>query len=278
MAARGLWRGSISFGLINIPVSVVSAESPESRPIFNLIDKRDHGHIGYLKINKNTGKPVDNRHIVKALRLESGKYSIFDQDELARMHLKGNDSIELQQFVDQDDVEPSFFEKPYYLLPEKGGLKTYVLLRETLKKTRKFGVGLLVMHSKQHLVLIGASGAALFLEVIRYADGLKSQKEYDFPQVGGKGIKISGAELGMAERLVEELSDRWKPSQYKDTFHEQMMKALRRKSKIEVEDAPEPEQRAGESSEHRSKVLDLMPLLEKSLRARRGPAKRKRSA
>jgi DNA end-binding protein Ku len=265
MAARGLWKGNISFGLINIPVSIVSAENNGARPAFSLVDKRDYGHIGYLKINKNTGKKVNNQNIVKALKLDSGKYSIFDQKELNNLHLKGNDAIELQQFVDQDAVDPIFFEKPYFLIPGKGGTKTYVLLRETLRKTHKYGVGLLVMHSKQDLVLIGASGNSLFLEVIRYAQELKSHKEYEFPPEGLKGIKIAPAELSMAERLVNELSDKWKPTQYKDTFHEELMKAVKKKSKVTVDEAPEKE--TDEPSIQSTQVLDLMPLLEKSLRA-----------
>jgi len=263
--ARSLWRGNISFGLINIPISIASAENAQERPEFNLIDKRDFGHIGYQKINKNTGKTVDSRNIVKGLKLDSGKYSIFDQNELDRLRLKGSDSIELQQFVEQDEIDPAFFEKPYFLLPEKGGKKAYVLLRETLKKTRKFGVGLLVMHSKQHLVLIGASGPALALEIIRYSKELKSLDEYEFPAEGTKEVKISKSEFDMAERLVDDLSDRWKPQVFKDTFHEELIKAVKKKKRVDVEEAPEVAQEEATSS---SKVLDLMPLLEKSLRSR----------
>jgi DNA end-binding protein Ku len=275
--ARSLWKGNISFGLINIPVSIASAENPQEAPEFNLIDKRDHGHIGYLKINKNTGKKVDNRYIVKGLKLESGKYSIFEQDELSKLRLKGTNSIDLQQFVDKDEIDPAFFEKPYYLLPEKGGAKTYVLLRETLKNTGKFGVGLLVIHQKQHLALIGVSGAALVLELIRYPSELKSSDEYELPAPGTKSAKISPKEVTMAEHLVEELSDPWKPQKYKDTFHEELMKAVKKKAKVTVEDAPEEGENPAPTSS--SKVLDLMPLLEKSIRERgHHPANNKKKA
>jgi DNA end-binding protein Ku len=263
--ARSLWRGNISFGLINIPISIASAENPQDRPEFNLIDKRDYGHIGYQKINKNTGKIVDNKNIVKGLKLDSGKYSIFDQTELDHLRLKGSESIDLQQFVDQDEIDPAYFEKPYFLLPEKGGKKAYVLLREALRKTRKFGVGILVMHSKQHLVLIRASGPALALEVIRYQDELRSVDEYEFPAERTKEVKISSSEFGMAERLIDELTDKWKPQLFKDTFHEELLKAVKKKKKVEVVEAPET---AREESVSASKVLDLMPLLEKSISAR----------
>jgi DNA end-binding protein Ku len=264
--ARSLWKGNISFGLINIPVSIASAENPQDAPEFNLLDKRDHGHIGYLKINKNTGKKVDNRYIVKGLKLESGKYSIFEQEELNKLRLKGTNSIDLQQFVDKDEIDTAYFEKPYFLLPEKGGAKTYVLLRETLKNTRKFGVGILVIHQKQHLALIGVQGKALVLELIRYSSELKSPDEYELPSDGTKSVKVSPKEVNMAEHLVEELSDPWKPEKYKDTFHDELMKALKKKSKVEVEEAPEEGESKTPTSS--SKVLDLMPLLEKSIRER----------
>ena len=263
--ARSLWRGNISFGLINIPVSIASAENAQEKPSFNLIDKRDYGHIGYQKINKNTGKVVDSKNIVKGLKLDSGKYSIFDQSELDRLRLKGSESIDLQQFVDQDEIDPAYFEKPYFLLPEKGGKKAYVLLREALRKTRKFGVGILVMHSKQHLVLIGSSGPALALEIIRYSEELRSVDDYDFPAEGTKEVKISSSEFGMAERLIDELTDKWKPQIFKDTFHDELIKAVKKKKKVEVEEAPETAQEEPVSA---SKVLDLMPLLEKSISAR----------
>jgi DNA end-binding protein Ku len=272
--ARSLWKGNISFGLINIPVSIASAENAQESPGFNLIDKRDHGHIGYLKINKTTGKKVDNKYIVKGLKLESGKYSIFEQKELDKLRLKGTSSIDLQQFVDKDEVDPAFFEKPYFLLPEKGGAKTYVLLRETLKNTDKFGVGLLIMHQKQHLALIGVSGKALVLELIRYSNELKSADDYELPAPGTKSVKVSPREIKMAESLVEELSDVWKPQKFKDTFHEDLMRAVKKKSKVTVEDAPED---AEETPTESSKVLDLMPLLEKSIRERGNKKKVKSS-
>jgi DNA end-binding protein Ku len=273
---RSLWKGNISFGLINIPIAIFTAENPQEKPSFNLIDKRDYGHIGYQKINKTTGKVVDTKDIVKGLRLESGKYSIFDQKELDRLKIKGSESIELQQFVGRDEVDPIYFEKPYFLLPEKGGKKAYVLLRETLRNTNKYGVGLLVMHQKQHLVLIATSGPALVLEVIRYANELKDYDEFEFPKEGAKEAKVTNAEFEMAERLIAGLTEKWKPQIYKDTFHEQLLKAVKKKAKVEVEEAPEV---ATEEPVSASKVLDLMPLLQKSLRAKaKKPARKKRAA
>ncbi|MDR3607863.1 MAG: Ku protein [Oligoflexia bacterium] len=261
---KSLWKGNISFGLINIPVMIVPAENTPERPQFSLIDRRDHAHIGYLKINKNTGKQVSNRDIVKGLKLASGKYTIFTNAELDELHVKGSQTIELQQFVRKDEIEPAYFETPYYLMPQNGGEKAYALLRDALERTEKYGVGLIVLHNKQHLALIGTKDSALMVELVRYAEELRDPSDYDL--IDGKSLrpKISATELAMAERLVEELTSEWKPGVYKDTYVKGLRAAVRRKSRATV-----PEPKKGAVQARASNVLDLMPLLEKSLRGKR---------
>ena len=264
-----IWKGHISFGLINIPVDVVSAESQEKKKglDFEMIDRHDHAHIGYQKYNKNTGKLVEGSDIVKALKLSSGKHMIFEKEELDALKLKGTNTIEIQQFVDTTEIDPIYFEKPYYLIPAKGGNKPYILLREALQKTGKFALGLIIMHSRQHLVLIGASGPALMLEVIRYAEELKVPSQLDTSLSDLKASKVSPKEIAMAEKLVAELSAKWNPKEFEDTYFKDVMAAVKRKSKDKVTSG----KKSKEVQERPSNVLELMPLLEKSLKMKKKP-------
>jgi DNA end-binding protein Ku len=269
---HALWTGTISFGLVNIPVSVVSAVNREETLDFDLIDKRDHAHVGYQKINKSSGRPIEDRFIVKGLKLNSGKYVMFDPKELSKFRIKGNNNFEIQQFVDRDEVSPLYFENPYYLIPGKNGAKTYVLLHDALADTKKFAVGYIVLHTKKRLALVGAENQALVLYVIRYAANLRKPEYYEIPTTKSRTIHLAPREKEMAEELVEGLSSPWKPEQFKNTYQMDIMAAVKRKSKTTVEEAP----RAAKET-NLGQVLDLMPLLEESLkstsRSKKAPAK-----
>lgn len=269
MAARGMWSGNISFGLVTIPVSVVSAENKSQELDFDLIDRRDKARVGYQKINKNTGKVIGGEDIVKGLKLDSGKYALFESDELAKLKLKGNSSIDIQQFVDREEIDPIYFKKSYYLVPGKGGQKTYVLLRETLLRSAKFAVGLIILHSRQQLVLIGANEDVLVLHAIHYAAEIKATKKLELPAAGMKSAKLSPKEIKMAERLVEDLSAPWKPTEYKDTYLQQIRSAVKSKARRKIS-LNEEEKASSASDESLAKVLDLIPLLEKSLKKSKG--------
>jgi DNA end-binding protein Ku len=261
--ARPLWTGTISFGLVNIPVSVMSATNTDKSLDFDLIDKRDKGHVGYQKYNKKTGKVVDGKFVTKALNVGGDNYVIFDPKELAKLRVPGSSSIDIQQFIDREEVNPMYFQTPYYLVPAKNGKKTYILLREALEETGKFAVGLIVMHGKRHLAAIGAEGNALILHMLRYSATLRKPAEYDLPKEEKGAAKIHAKEREMAAQLVEELSAPWRPEEYKDTYYQDVMNAVRRKSKSKIEEAPRPTEETTVGD-----VLDLMPLLEKSLRTR----------
>jgi DNA end-binding protein Ku len=277
--ARGMWKGNISFGLVTIPVTVVSGENRKESLDFDLLDRRDHAHVGYQKINKKTGKPISSEDIVKGLKLESGKYAIFEQDELKELKIKGTNSIDIQEFVDRTEIDPIYFKKFYYLEPSKGGNKTYVLLRETLKETDKFAVGLIALHGRQQLVLIGATDEALILHGIHFADEIKTTKELELPAPGIKAVKISEKEIAMAKRLVDELSGKWKPKDFEDTYVHDITQAIKDKGRKKVEADEESVQTDVETSKAASKVLDLMPLLEKSLKTKsKGKTSRHRAS
>lgn len=265
--SRSLWKGNISFGLVTIPVAVVSAENKEEEIDFDLIDRRDHARIGYQKINKSTGKPVESEDIVKGLRLDSGKYAVFEQAELNALKIKGTRNIDIQQFVEHGEVDPIFFKKTYYLEPVKNGEKTYVLLREALKSTNKYAVGLIVLHNKQQLVLIGVRDDAMVMHTIHYAKEIKSVSALDLIPRHGK-VKVTPKEVSMAERLIDELSSPWKPLEYKDTYVKQINDAVKSKARKKVS-VEEPSEDAREGRGASQNILDLMPLLEKSLHSKK---------
>ncbi len=273
MPARSLWSGTISFGLVNIPVTVSTAINTEKSLDFDLIDKRDKAHVGYQKYNKKTGKIVDKRYVTKALKLGPEKYVIFEADELKNLRLKGSSSIEIQQFIERDELSPLYFERPYFLLPGKNGEKTYVLLHEALANTKTFAVGLIVMQGKQHLSAIGIEGDALVLHLLRYSSSLRKASDFDIPKASG--VKLAAREREMAIRLVEELEAPWKPEDYKNTYFQDVMSAVKNKTRSKIVEAP----KVDEDEVPVGDLLDLMPLLEKSLKrkARSSAAMRARS-
>ncbi|HVJ65583.1 MAG TPA: Ku protein [Bdellovibrionota bacterium] len=276
--SRGIWKGNISFGLVTIPISVVSAQAKKESLDFDLIDKRDKAHVGYQKINKKTGEEVEPENIVKGLKLDSGKYAIFESDELKRLRIKGTNTVDIQQFVTRDEIDPIYFKKTYYLEPDKGGNKTYVLLRETLVKTGKLAIGLIVLHGRQQLVAIAANERVLMMHVMHFDQEIKTFNDLDLPASGMKSTKISPKEISMAERLVDDLTDKWKPKNFKDTYIQQVKKALKSKSRKKVSVDESTEERDTAADDTMAKVLDLMPLLEKSLRKKTRSIPKRKSA
>lgn len=269
---RPLWSGAISFGLLNIPVSLVSAKEGDSIS-FSLLDKRDHSRIGYKQYNKKTGKEVTKRDIVKGFEYEPEHFVIMTDKDFERANPKATRSIEIEDFVNLEDVDPLLFEKPYYLLPAKNGEKGYSLLRKVLDRTKKVAIGQIVLHRKQRLVSVMARGGYLVAEVLRYPREVLAEKE--FKKLGDKvkDVTVSKREIEMAEKLVEGMTADWDPDKYKDTYYDDVMKRI--KAKVKSGGAVESEEPEEEAAETRQ-VLDLMPLLKKSLDARSGSSDSKK--
>jgi len=271
--ARSLWSGSLSFGLLNIPVSVMSPKGEESIS-FDLLDKRDFGRIGYKKYNKTTGKEVKSDQIVKAFEYEPDQYVIITDDDLKKANPRATETIDIEDFIYLKEVDPLLFEKPYYLVPGKRGDKGYVLLRKVMERTLKAAIGKIVMHKKQRLVAIVPRGDYLVMEVLRFAHEIILPEESNLLSDKINEVKIAPRELEMAEELVDGMTSRWQPEKYRDTYREDMLKMIEikaRKGAIEISE-PELEERLAPNTQ----VIDLMPLLKKSLQAK--AKKRKRTA
>lgn len=265
--ARGLWSGAISFGLINIPVQVMSAKD-QKRISFRLLDKQDFSPIGYKQVNKSTGREVQRKNIVKGYEYSPNQFVVISDADFASANPKATQTLDIQDFVDLEDVDPLMFETPYYLVPGKSGEKGYLLLRKTLERTKKAAITQFVMHKKEHLGAIMARGDYLILEVLRYAHEVKELDEAKFLEdIDMSKVKINERELKMAENLVRGMTERWQPRRYKDTYQDDLLRMIEAKIKTGHTETP-PELEAPQAT--KTNTVDLSALLERSLQARKG--------
>jgi DNA end-binding protein Ku len=263
--ARGLWKGAISFGLVNVPVELHSAKKRSTDLDMTMLDKRDLAPVGYKRVNKATGKEVPWDDVVKGYEYEDDKYVVLSEEDFRRANPEAAKTVEIRAFVDLKEIAPQYFETPYYLVPGKRGEKAYALLRETLRKAGKAGIASVVIRTKQYLGALIAQDELLVLNTLRYHDELKKPSEFDVP-----AAKVTSKELDMAMRLVDDMADEWQPATYKDTFREDLMTRIEAKVKAgQTEEITEPEK---EKTEKRGEVIDLMSLLKKSIEKK--PAKR----
>ncbi len=262
--ARGIWSGAISFGLLNIPVSIMSSKE-EERLSFRLLDKRDNSPIGYKQYNKSTGREVDRKNIVKAYEHKKNAFVVLTEEDFLKANPKATQTIDIEDFVNVEDVDILLFEKPYYLVPGKNGEKGYVLLRRVLEESKKAAVAKFVLRNRQHLVTIMARGDYLILEILRFAHEIQEVHEAEYlDDFKLDRVRISAKELQMAKSLVNDMTSKWKPEQYKDTYQDELLKYIQRKvKKGDVEEGAEIET----VTETNTNVVDLMPLLRKSLAA-----------
>lgn len=259
--ARSIWKGSITFGLVNIPVGLFSAEQRTEEIHFNLLDKRNMARVRYKRVNEETGKEVPWEETVKGYEFESGKYVIVSDEDLQRASPEKTQTVDIIDFVDLDDINPVYFDKPYYLAPDKKGAKSYALLRETLRRTKKVGIAMVVIRTKQYLAAVIAREDVIVLNILRFAHELRDPSELDLPS-GKEGV--SERELDMAERLVEGMVDTWDPRKYKDDFYRDMKKMIDERVKAgQLEESPEAP--PAPKRDRGSNVVDLMALLKRSV-------------
>jgi DNA end-binding protein Ku len=258
--ARPIWSGSISFGLVNVPVKLFSATSPKEVR-FNMLHDKDGGRIHQKRVCSIDGEEVPWEHIVKGFEISKGRYVTVAREELDAFAPKATRSIDIEDFVDLSQIDPIYYDHTYYLVPDRGAARPYALLLEAMKKTGKVGVGQFVLRTKQYLAAVRPMGNALSLSTMLYADEVVSQDELD--GVPGADARPREKELQMAEQLVESLAADFDPKKYKDTFREQVLALLERKAEGE-EIVAEPAE-----EEPRGKVVNLMDALAKSLAAAR---------
>jgi DNA end-binding protein Ku len=267
---RGLWKGSIAFGLVNIPILLESAQQ-EEKIHFRLLDKRDHSPVGYKQINKKTEEEISHKDIVKGYEYEKGEYVLMSDADFKKANPKATKTIDIEDFVALKDVDPLLFDRPYYVIPQKGGEKGYVLLREVLEKTGKAAVAKIVLHTVQHLALLVAREDYIVLELLRFADEVKELHEVDYLDAGTKRTHVTQREIEVAEQLVQGMSSQWRPDKYQNTYRDDLMKLIKNKIKRGATAEVEEVEPAGDTEESAANVIDLTALLKKSLNASKKP-------
>ncbi|HEX2055687.1 MAG TPA: Ku protein [Nitrospiraceae bacterium] len=260
---RSLWKGAISFGLVNIPVVLYSAENRNSFDL-TMLDRRDMKPVGFKRYNKETGKDVPWEEIVKGYEYEKERYVVLTEEDFRRANVEATQTVEILNFVDAEEISPTYFETPYYLAPDKRGEKGYALLRETLKKTNKVGIATVVIRTRQYIAALIPRDDIIVLNTLRYANELKPAKDLDVPSDNLKAVGVTPREVEMATKLVEEMTDSWDPKKYRDTYHEDLMNLIEKRIKAgQTEVVTEPEEEAEKPA--RADVIDLMALLKRSV-------------
>lgn len=249
-----IWKGSITFGLVNIPVDLRSAVR-EDHISFRMLHEKDLSPIKYERLCAADGEPVPWNEIVKGYEFEKGKFVIMTDDDFKAAALEASRTIDILDFVRQEEIDPRYFETPYYLLPTRGGEKGYALLREAIRTTGAIGIGKIIIRQKQHLAAIKVIGDALVLEIMRFANELVDPSEYSFPAADN----LRPQEVKMAEQLIENLAEPFDASKYTDDYRANLMKVIKAKMKGKKIKYEEPE------TEKDTGVLDLMARLQASL-------------
>jgi DNA end-binding protein Ku len=263
--ARPIWSGTISFGLVSVPVRMFTATASQELR-FHFLDRRDMAPIGYDKVNKETGESVNPADIVRGFEFEKGRYVEVTDEDIDRLDVELTHAIDICDFVSIDEIDPLYFRKGYYLLPQDGAEKPYRLLLKALEETGRVAIAKVVIRNKQHLACVRPVDAALVLETMYYADEVRAPEAAPKPQV-------REAEVEMAKTLIENLAAAWEPERYHDRYRNELLDLLRKKA----EGAPLPEPSQDEGGE----VVDLMEALRQSVQAtkkRRAASTRKTSS
>lgn len=274
--ARPVWNGTISFGLLNIPVQLMSGEKRTDLQ-FRMLDSRDNSPIRYERINAETGEEVAWKDVVKAYEYDKGSYVVLEQDDIRSAAPESHDSIDVEAFVDAEAIGPQYFEKPYVLTPAKKAEKGYVLLRDALARTKKIGIARVVIRTREHLCALVPQGDALLLLMMRYPQELADVEDYNIPAGKPSDYRITPKEKQFSEQLIESMSADWKPDRYKDDFraklHQVIKKRMKSEGVVKKEDEPEVADHAA------TNVVDFMALLQQSIeRHKRTPAEKRAAA
>ena len=272
--ARKVWKGAIVFGLVHIPVTLYPAAKPNELD-FDMLDSRDMAPIGYERINKRTGKPVAWEHIVKGYEYEDGRYVVMSDEDFRQANPKATQTVEILAFVDGSSIEAEYFDTPYRLVPDKRGEKGYTLLRETLKRTGKVGIAQVVIRTRQYLAVLLPQNNILVLQTLRYADEIMSESELEQPPASLKAAGVNAREVKMAEQLVEDMTEPWKPGAVQGHLSQRPSGACEAEDQGGRDRGGHPARR-GPARPGGAQVIDLMAALKRSIDSgkRRAPATR----
>jgi DNA end-binding protein Ku len=267
--SRPIWSGVISFGLVSVPVSLHAAENSTDLR-FNLIDSRDKARIRYERVNEVTGEEVPWSAIVKGYEYGDGNYVLLKDEDFRKAAVEATRIVEIETFVNPDDIGALYFDKPYFLVPGKGGDKGYALLREAMDRAGKFGIAKVVIRSRQHLAALIPWNNALVLNLMRFSQELRDPSEFPIPKPGQKSVRVTPKEVELAIQLINSMSAKWDPTEYVDDYRKSLMAWIRKKAKTgKVEPvAEEPEEK-----HQTAKVVDVMQLLRDSLTDKKGLGK-----
>ncbi len=264
--ARPIWNGTLSFGLLNIPVALMPGERRADLH-FRMLDSRDNAPIRYERVNSDTGEEVPWKEIVKAFEYSKGNYVVLEPDDIRDAAPQSKESVDVETFVDVTEIGPAYFEKPYVLVPGKKAEKGYVLLRETLRDTSKIGIGRVVIRTREYLCAVMPQDAALLLVLLRYPQELVDVDEYRIPEGKLGDYRISKQEMTMASQLIASMTAKWAPGDYKDEFRQRLSDVIKKRMKANKvtsrEDEEEDDAEVPENSA--TNVVDFMSLLKESL-------------
>lgn len=253
---RAIWKGSISFGLVNIPVALHNATRVEELK-FRLLRSSDLSPVNYKRVAQTDGKEVPWEQIVKGYEYDKGRFVVLKDEDFKRVDLEATDTIDIVDFVDLAEINPIYFYKPYFLEPLKGGSSAYELLRDVLADTNKAGIAKVIIRTRQHLAAVKFNGKLLVLELMRFEHELLSPAAVKIPTAK----KPSARELTMARTLVDQMTDTWNPARYTDDYQSALMKLINRKIKAGGKSLPEAEPK----KKGATNVIDLASVLQESL-------------
>jgi len=262
--ARTLWKGAISFGLVHIPVGLYSAEKRNSFDL-TMLDRRSMKPVGFKRYNKENGEDVSWDDIVKGYEYEKDRYVVLTEEDFKRANVEATQTVDILSFVNRDQIGPMYYETPYYLAPDKRGHKGYALLRETLTQTGRIGIANVVIRTRQYVAALIPYKHVILMNTLRYPGELRDTDDLDVPSSNLKEVGVSPREVEMARKLVEGMSASWKPEDYRDTYHEDLLALIEKRvqagqTEMVTEPSPDEEKRPA-----KGEVVDLMALLKKSV-------------
>ncbi len=271
---RPIWTGTLSFGLLNVPIQLMSGERRTDLS-FRMLDSRNNKPVRYERVNSDTGEEVPWKDIVKAYEYDKGSYVVLDEADIKAAAPESHEAVEIEAFVDAGSITPSYYEKPYILVPGKKAEKGYVLLRETLVRTGKVGIARVVIRTREYLAAVMPQGDALVMILLRYPQELVDASDFNLPSKSAADYRVSAKELEMAQALIESMSGEWKPDDYRDEFRARLHKVIEKRLKQKgVVSAPD-EDDSKMPEDAATNVVDFMALLQQSISSKkRTPAKK----
>lgn len=251
---RPVWVGAISFGLVNIPVELITVENNTSLD-FTMLDKRDNNRISYQKVNAVTGKSVSAKDIIKAFEWQEGQFVEVTEEDFKQADVEATHTIDIQSFIPREEIDLRYFERPYYVKPQKSGQKAYVLLREALKKSNTIAISMVVLRTRAYLSAIYELENLLILNLLRFESELREYEDLSIPDV-----KLTAKEMQLADMLIKGLTDTWQPEQYHDEYRDALLATIQAKAKgKKIKKAP------AESKKPSGEVIDIIDLLRQSV-------------